>query len=509
MKRLHLLPNKRKNNHTLKVNSILISVLFISIVLQECFSELSHHYRSNGMSMNEMGIYREPYKSKAPDTVNWVKQPNTNLETDHSNNFTAIRALNKLIRLFHGSKAMFQKVTCPELNNKTFTNDKPFDVLGIPRCREEARPVMKLYFPVQKNERHKKSKCELDPFYIPNIKTTKCFKKLKERNDINKVVVIVHGFLNNFKDQWMHDMKREIQSKDSKNTSVAVIIVGWGDGFWNELLVERYMKVAQNTRYVGYALFLMLKEMHRIVSTGKLFVHCIGHSLGAHICGFAGKNLIGNNTNKLKFDRISGLDPAGPMFTEDSSWPYDYRHINPDARIASTDAKFVDIYHTDGKGRYCWGTLCLYIQFGTMIPLGTADFYIGTPPYYGYYQTDCYDELLLNLVGCSHRRAHEIFLSTIKGFNCTASPIPYAYLGPLCYPRTIFRLYCFRYLADNYKPSKHGLKSTKNRSFLEIPSDWREHDSESVSRVGYWLKPTVSGSFTVAVSGKKPFCRNH
>ena len=39
---------------------------------------------------------------------------------------------------------------------------------------------------------------------------------------------------------------------------------------------------------------------------------CVGHSLGAHVCGFMGKSgneMLGDSTKAL--DRIIGLDPAG------------------------------------------------------------------------------------------------------------------------------------------------------------------------------------------------------
>lgn len=43
--------------------------------------------------------------------------------------------------------------------------------------------------------------------------------------------------------------------------------------------------------------------------------HCVGHSLGSHTCGFAGKNMARLG---LRMARISALDPAGPLFLKQS-----------------------------------------------------------------------------------------------------------------------------------------------------------------------------------------------
>lgn len=60
----------------------------------------------------------------------------------------------------------------------------------------------------------------------------------------------------------------------------------------------------------------------------------MGHSLGAHISGFAGKVFQAKTWTKL--NRISGLDPAGPCFLNEKT----------DKRLTTTDADFVDVIHT-------------------------------------------------------------------------------------------------------------------------------------------------------------------
>ena len=67
-------------------------------------------------------------------------------------------------------------------------------------------------------------------------------------------------------------------------------------------------------------------------------LHLIGHSLGAHICGYAARELKQRGA-KWIVDRITGLDPAQPCF----------RHSDPSLRLDHTDAQFVDIIHTNGR----------------------------------------------------------------------------------------------------------------------------------------------------------------
>lgn len=116
-------------------------------------------------------------------------------------------------------------------------------------------------------------------------------------------------------------------------------------------------------------------------------IHIIGHSMGAHIAGFAGIFL-----GKRKVGRITGLDPAYPLFYSFSS----------DYRLGPEDADFVDVIHTSA------GTL----GFGE--PIGHADFY----PNGGVAkQPGC--KGIVEILGhvCSHSRACDYFVESIENVN--------------------------------------------------------------------------------------------
>ena len=67
-----------------------------------------------------------------------------------------------------------------------------------------------------------------------------------------------------------------------------------------------YFTYAATTGKVGEFLASILKSIKQ--NNNRIFIHGIGHSLGAHIMG----NIF--NFGGLKLDRISELDPAGPCF---------------------------------------------------------------------------------------------------------------------------------------------------------------------------------------------------
>jgi hypothetical protein len=181
--------------------------------------------------------------------------------------------------------------------------------------------------------------------------------------------LIVHGWQSS-KSSWMTEMKNELFKQNEK---INVFIVDWGYGsdvssndFSNKFGYETSIKFMQNTTireiwsYLGYyANNSWIIESRRYA--GILDIHCIGHSLGGHVCGLTGK--LAKASTGLKFARISALDPAGPCFDA-------YAKSN---RLDKEDADYVSVIHTSGL-------------LGFSSPLGHTDFY----PDGGTRQPGCY-----------------------------------------------------------------------------------------------------------------------
>ncbi|XP_037499186.1 pancreatic triacylglycerol lipase-like [Rhipicephalus sanguineus] len=148
---------------------------------------------------------------------------------------------------------------------------------------------------------------------------------------------------------------------------------------------------------VGVLLSKLIQEMIE-TSSGQLSasdVHVIGFSLGAQAAGFCGRHFY-KYTNE-KIGRITGLDPAGPLFQ------------GTNVALSKDDALFVDVIHTNAGKLSEW-------MFGMKGPVGHVDFY----PNGGGRQPGCKNDVDL---GCSHTKAIEYFVESLTS-ECLFAAYP-------------------------------------------------------------------------------------
>lgn len=160
--------------------------------------------------------------------------------------------------------------------------------------------------------------------------------------------IIVHGFLSSWNsDAWMCKIKDIILN----GTEANVFIVDWSGGAKPMLFID-YPSAVANTKYVGKLIGLLVESL--IELTGQRDARrfsLMGHSLGAHISGFAGYALNG------KLGRIVAFDPAGPCFALGFSKTLDrlreahatgYLEVNK-RRLSTASARLVLALHTDAS----------------------------------------------------------------------------------------------------------------------------------------------------------------
>lgn len=159
--------------------------------------------------------------------------------------------------------------------------------------------------------------------------------------------MIIFGFLDNPSiGRWMRTMVNQFLTFNDLN----VFIVDWSNA--NQF---PYGRAVANARQVGRMVASQIRALSSLRNSTPSRFHLLGHSLGAHVAGFAGKQLNG------ALGQITGLDPAGPSFET----------AKPQARLWRTDAQFVDVIHTDAGRLGMWqacGSVDIYPNGGQSQP---------------------------------------------------------------------------------------------------------------------------------------------
>lgn len=197
--------------------------------------------------------------------------------------------------------------------------------------------------------------------------------------------VIIHGYRAlGSTPSWAKDLAQALLRVQDVN----VLVVDWiySASFAYNVVVQSYKEVAVE-------ISVLISQLQKQGCKLEDF-HLIGISLGAHVAGFVGTLFEG------KIGRITGLDPAGPMFKGADIFD----------RLDPSDAQFVDVIHTDSD------------YFGISIPIGHVDFFLNG----GQDQTGCARSRFASMYGyviCDHMRALHVYMSALNG-SCPLLGIP-------------------------------------------------------------------------------------
>ncbi|OXA44057.1 Pancreatic triacylglycerol lipase [Folsomia candida] len=203
----------------------------------------------------------------------------------------------------------------------------------------------------------------------------------------------------------------------SKPGTKNVIIVDWGALSGGDtglldlsalLATTMYPIVLLNVPPVGkrVAEFIQFLSLKKGISQSQVWI--IGHSLGSHIGGCAGSS--SKTLYNQTINRITGLDPAGPLY---------YLSLSDSDMIYKTNAGWVDIYHTGrgglGDSRTNSGNIDVFVNGGSSQP-GCANLSPSDP-----------------LRTCDHYYSWKYFNDTMTSTNLVGCPCLPTLLFPTCF----------------------------------------------------------------------------
>ncbi|XP_046465580.1 lipase member H-like isoform X1 [Neodiprion pinetum] len=156
---------------------------------------------------------------------------------------------------------------------------------------------------------------------------------------------------------YIHGWKESCLNKSSLTIMSALLSLDTGGHIccfdWSAISKLDYVSAAVKVPEVGN---ILGRDMASISDMGFAIDQrwFIGFSMGAHVAGCAGQHLI--QTNHSRPTRITGLDPALPLF-------YPPFNVHNSCRLNSSQSNLVDVVHTDGG------------VYGVPDPIGTCDFF--------------------------------------------------------------------------------------------------------------------------------------
>lgn len=154
--------------------------------------------------------------------------------------------------------------------------------------------------------------------------------------------------------------------------------------------IKSYERSVTYSYYIGKTLGRFLSGI-RADGFPSSNIHCIGHSLGSQMLGFAGTTYTEMTGEKIW--RITGIDPAGPCFSNSLI----------QNQIRSGVGQYVEVYHCNAEG------------LGTTAVLADTDFFFNKK---GKKQPSCHGSFIpgkgdSDVAKCSHKACVRYYMMTV------------------------------------------------------------------------------------------------
>uniref|UniRef100_A0A1B6D9T4 Lipase domain-containing protein n=1 Tax=Clastoptera arizonana TaxID=38151 RepID=A0A1B6D9T4_9HEMI len=222
-------------------------------------------------------------------------------------------------------------------------------------------------------------------FRIPIDIRSKVPLRYKGWDENKRNVIIIHGFNGTERKSPMTIIRNAYLNRGDYNVFTV--------DFEDLMLFPCYLSSLSNTRLVAQC----AAQFYSYLTANGLRAkdtHCVGHSLGAHICG-----MISNHLSK-KMYKIIGLDPARPLVD---------RYGGHAFRLTRDDAHIVQVIHTNA------GLL------GESPQVGHVDFCVNG----GSMQPGCLKEgRRIRQARCSHFMSACFFAATVSDRGSAHKAVP-------------------------------------------------------------------------------------
>lgn len=206
------------------------------------------------------------------------------------NSLNPIKGAANILQAISGKERCFDQIGC--FKSSDYQMIKGFPSVFLPKSPQEMELVFELYTP---ENRYDSIRLGYN-FTVDQLPSNMV-------NTTTELTLIVHGYKSEYDEtDWMGHLKDLLIR--NRRVGYSVVAVSWPAGS----NVINYFQAVANTRVVGAAVAFFMKRMNQLVGIKVTDMNIIGHSLGAHVAGFAGKEM------NPKIKRITALDPAGPSF---------------------------------------------------------------------------------------------------------------------------------------------------------------------------------------------------